>query len=164
MLGTVQCSTHWSGKKGTTNDIPPYPPTESNETRENWLSTDRVRVGFAANNWFLYATAGVAVAGLRYTITNPIIVGGSASQTHTVAGWTAGAGIEWAIDRSWSFKAEYLFVDFGGTPFFNFDGLIPTTNGSSIPNRSGGVFLNDNIVRVGVNYRFGTAAAVVTKY
>ena len=150
-----------SGKKGSGNDLPPYNTATSNETRENWLNTDRVRVGYVANNWFLYATAGVAVANVWYSISNAaIIAGGSVSETHTRAGWTAGAGVEWALDRSWSVKTEYLYANFGGTAYFNFPGAIP----GGIANRNGGVFLNDNIVRVGVNYKFGFAGPAVTKY
>jgi len=29
------------------------------------------------------------------------------------AGWSAGGGIEWLLDRHWSAKIEYQFVDLG---------------------------------------------------
>jgi opacity protein-like surface antigen len=64
--------------------------------------------------------------------------------TKTYAGWTLGAGVEWAFWDRWSAKAEYLYIDFGNGPTV---ALTPaftlTTN-----------HLTDNIGRVGVNYRF----------
>jgi outer membrane immunogenic protein len=161
----VEGDLSWSGKRGSGNDLPPYNVTTVNQTNEKWLNTDRVRVGYAANGWLVYATAGAAVASVAYSITGAGIIGGTVTETHTRTGWTAGAGVEWAFSGSWSVKAEYLFVDFGGVPYFNFNGLIPVLPGAgAVANRNGGVFLNDNIVRVGINYRFGGAAAVATKY
>ena len=68
------------------------------------------------------------------------------------AGWAVGGGVEWAVSRNWSFKAEYLYVDFGRESYFN---PLPPGLPANFANRNGGVFLNDNIVRAGVNYKFG---------
>jgi outer membrane immunogenic protein len=160
----IETDTSWTDKKGTANDLPPYSTATVNETKEEWLGTYRVRFGHLTNNWFLYATAGAAVANVRYSVTNPIIVNGGVSETHTRIGWTAGAGAEWAIDKHWSFKAEYLYVDFGGLAYFNFDGLIPTTTGGFVANRNGGVFLNDHVFRVGLNYKIGAFWPAGPKY
>jgi len=59
-----------------------------------------------------------------------------------------GAGIEYAIDRNWSAKLEYLHVGLNNATYLN--DLIPQVNGV---NRGGGVTLGDEIVRAGVNYR-----------
>ena len=64
------------------------------------------------------------------------------------AGWTAGAGIEYAIDGNWSAKLEYLHVGLNNAPYLN--NLNPAVNGV---NRGGGVPLSDEIVRAGINYR-----------
>jgi len=145
----------WTDKQGSGFDLPPYNTATSNTTDEQWLSTERVRIGYTPDpNWLLYATGGFALAEVKYSITNAAaIVGTTVSETHTVDGWTAGAGVEWMIAPGWSVKAEYLYVNFGSTPFFNFSGLIPVTGGP-IANRNGGVFLDDNIIRVGVNLKF----------
>ncbi len=37
----------------------------------------------------------------------------AASSSSTQVGWTAGAGVEGAIDRNWTVKLEYLYMDLG---------------------------------------------------
>lgn len=52
-----------------------------------------------------------------YLVTPDLLVygtGGLAYQISNTAGWTAGGGIEYAINRNWSAKAEYLYVASGG--------------------------------------------------
>jgi outer membrane immunogenic protein len=155
----VETDLSWTNKSGTGFDQPPYLAGTSNQTTEQWLNTDRIRIGYAVlDNWLIYATGGFALAEVKYSITNAAtIIGSTVSETHTANGWTAGAGVEWAVGGGWSVKAEYLYVNFGNTPFFNFNGSIPAVGFAPIANRSGGVFLDDNIVRVGVNYKFNAA-------
>src|SRR5262249_33504473 len=78
---------------------------------------------------------------------------GTATGTH--AGWTAGAGSEWVLSGNLTAKLEYLFVDlgsFGNT--FAATGVVPTVVTSS--------HVRDNIVRIGLNYRF--SGPVVANY
>ena len=66
------------------------------------------------------------------------------------AGWTAGAGIEGAFGGGWSAKVEYLYIDLGKletTVTAPAAGLTANFNG----------WLTDNIVRVGLNYKWGGA-------
>jgi outer membrane immunogenic protein len=159
----VESDLSWISKKGTANDLPAYDPTTVNETRESWLSTTRARIGYAWSNWLLYATGGAAVSNVKYSVFGPNVPG-VFSEKHTRAGWTVGAGIEWAFTPSWSAKIEYLYVDFGGVSYFD-----PPPPACGCANRAGGVFLNDNIVRLGVNWRFNldfgkAPAPVVAKY
>ena len=62
-------------------------------------------------------TAGLAVAEVQYTISTPGFP--NSSETHTKSGWTVGGGVEWQFAQNWSLKAEYLYIDFGGTPYFD---------------------------------------------
>jgi outer membrane immunogenic protein len=101
-----------------------------------WFVTARARLGYAiAPMWMIYATGGAAITDYSSTFT---VAGlGSVTSDTTHAGWTAGAGIEAAINRNWSWKLEYLHLDTGNfnTALFN-------------------VKLTDDIGRFGVNYRF----------
>ena len=61
-------------------------------------------------------------------------------------GWTAGAGVEYAFASPWSLKLEYLYADLG-----------KTACGSATCIAAGGidVTMKTNIIRAGLNYRFG---------
>ncbi len=72
-------------------------------------------------------------------------------------------GTEYAFGGGWSFKAEYLYVDLGraSTTSTNLVGFAGTTPyPSNVYTHS--VDLKSNIVRVGVNYKFG--GPVVARY
>jgi outer membrane immunogenic protein len=134
----------------------------------NWFGTARLRAGFLLTDTILlYATGGIAVADLESTYTATLLgVGtGSASSSDNRVGWVIGAGAEAALSRNWSIKAEYLYLDFGdvtnaagsatstvnllGTPNQGLNTIIDTTMNATARTR-----WTDNIVRVGLNYRF----------
>ena len=67
-------------------------------------------------------------------------------------GWVAGGGFEWAFVRNWSFKTEYLFVNFGSLTANSTTthlGLIGYSNALSTTGD-----LTAHIARAGVNFRF----------
>jgi outer membrane immunogenic protein len=92
-----------------------------------WIATARGRAGYAIDRVLLYVTGGGAFANLQ-----------GPGFTTTGTGWTAGAGVEFALAQNWTAKAEYLYVD--------------------IPNATAGggasAKFTDNLARVGVNYKF----------
>lgn len=108
------------------------------KTTDNWLSTVRGRLGYAADRFMPYVTGGLAVGDI--SASSP----GFPGATQTNAGWTVGGGIEFAIAGHWTAKAEYLYVDLGK---FNC-GL--SCSFSPIDN----VSFNTNLIRGGINYRF----------
>jgi opacity protein-like surface antigen len=69
------------------------------------------------------------------------------TETKTRGGWTAGVGAEFAMWSNWTWKVEYLHVGFGHDSYFDAApfGVTPRT----------GVPLTDDIIRFGLNYRFG---------
>lgn len=145
----------WTNKRGSAFDIAPFNTAFSSETRENWLFTGRGRVGYTWNQVLLYATGGAAGADVKITVCGP--APGCASESKTRWGWTAGGGIEVAFSQAWSAKAEYLYVDFGKTSYFN-----PPPSALFV-DRVGGVTLNDHVFRIGLNYHFN-AGPVVARY
>jgi opacity protein-like surface antigen len=144
----LEADMSWMNAHGSASNLAPnFNPASSSETREHWLSTARVRLGAVpADRWLAYVTGGVALADVEAIAhqTN----GDSFSDSQIRAGWTAGAGIEYAIDRNWSAKLEYLHVGLNNAPYLN--NLRAAVNGV---NRGGGVPLSDEIVRAGINYR-----------
>lgn len=131
-----------TGKKGSAVEFPPN-SAFTNEVKEHWLSTFRGRVGYAQNNWLLYATAGGALAQLENTVAGP---GGAISEKHWHWGWTAGGGVEVKFTPDWTAKVEYLYVGLQDKSYFN-----PAPSVAFPSNQR--LYVDDHIVRVGVNYK-----------
>jgi len=119
-------------------------------THETWLATARGRAGYAVNNLLFYGTGGYATAGVTqgiYDNSHNLLV----SSSSTRSGWTAGGGLEWGFAPNWSAKFEWLYMKFNtvalNTAFAEGPRNVP---------------FDDNVVRFGVNYRFG--GPVVAKY
>jgi len=85
----------------------------------DYMGTLRARLGYTFDSTMLYATGGLAYA--RF---------GVAGVHDSDLGWAFGLGMEWALTRNWSAKAEYLYATFSD--------------------------LDIQTVKVGVNYRFST--------
>ena len=107
--------------------------------RNDFLSTVRGRLGYAADRWMPYVTGGLAIGNIRTS--GPALFGND----QTNAGWTVGGGLEFALPSNWTAKVEYLYVDLGNNN--NNCGV-----GCGFPNSN--VDFTTNIVRGGFNYRF----------
>jgi outer membrane immunogenic protein len=124
----------WADINGTTNVTCPL----GCKTSDHWLSTVRGRLGYAADRFMPFVTGGAAFGDIRASTP------GFAGASNTNVGWTAGAGLEFAIAGNWTAKAEYLYVDLGKFNCGISCGAAATDN----------VSFTANIVRAGVNYRF----------
>jgi outer membrane immunogenic protein len=120
-----------------------------------WFGTVRARAGYlAAPNWLLYGTGGLAFgeAGYKFNFSQPGAAGVPAptnfslSNNTTKLGYAVGGGVETKLDRNWSVKFEYLFVDLGTVS-------INTTDIDGFPFNVNH-HVRDNIARVGLNYSF----------
>lgn len=141
----------------------------------DWLGTARLRLGFTMTpSMLLYATGGLAYGEAKssFSISQAhlggagLVTGANAGSFSEVrVGWTAGAGVEWAFAPNWSAKAEYLYYDLGSVNYAG--GLLLATVPVNTPrysiSSSAIADFTGNIVRVGVNYRFGSGS-VVAKY
>jgi outer membrane immunogenic protein len=118
-------------------------------TEQNWVGTVRPRVGFAAQNWLLYGTGGVAFGGFQHglTETRPGIATRTTADSDTKAGWTAGAGVEYGFANQWSLGVEYLYMDFGSTTLSQ-----PATG--PLPASSATFDDNSHVVRAKLNFKF----------
>jgi outer membrane immunogenic protein len=113
------------------------------ETKNTWLGTVRGRVGYAADRVLFYGTAGGAFGNIE--------AGVSGLQNSTEFGWTAGAGVEFALADNWTARVEYLFVDLGNSTC-NTLNTCGTDNGTGAANQT--VKFDANVIRVGVDYLF----------
>ncbi len=131
----------------------------------DWLMTFRGRLGWTLHPGLLvYGTGGLALTSLNTSNSfsdTAVSAGlGGTSNTDLKTGWVVGGGLEWALARHWSLKAEYLHVDFGsvstagsvqcgpaGAFVCTFFGVTPSAFTTSAQ-------LQADIARVGINYRF----------
>jgi outer membrane immunogenic protein len=155
-----------------------------------WFGTVRGRLGFLIGDHLFYGTGGLAygrvelsgntnVNGSVTTITVfppptlPFATPGATafSESKTNVGFAVGGGIEgkcsYWLPTGWTWKAEYLYVDLGSLDTVApFPGAIPSANFGNTPFTgplTTHTHFTDNIVRVGLNYKFGYAAAPVYK-
>jgi outer membrane immunogenic protein len=118
------------------------PPPDGCQTQSLWLATVRGRVGYAFDRILVYGTAGGAFGNVQTGLNPP-----STFDNSVGAGWTVGAGLEFAFAQNWTAKVEYLFVD------------LPNGSCTTVGNCGGAagsiVSFNENIIRAGVNFKFG---------
>jgi outer membrane immunogenic protein len=117
------------------------------KTESDWLATFRGRVGYAADRVLFFGTAGGAAGNVQTALS------GLSFSSNTSLGWTVGAGVEAAFADNWTAKIEYLYVDLGSANCnqatscgFDFTGPAVAANDS--------VKFTENVIRVGVNYKF----------
>ena len=157
-------------------DVAAFPVGDALSQKLQWFGTLRGRIGPTVTpTVLLYVTGGLAygevktfeqVAGVNITGLNgtnnststPVFA--TFGNTSTRVGWTVGAGIEGALGGNWTAKLEYLYIDLG-TVSASFLTPITTTGGGLLGIRYSS-HITDNILRVGLNYRFG--GPVVAKY
>ena len=102
------------------------------ESRLDWVSTFAGRAGYAFDRWLVYGKLGAAWAHGSGNVSIggfPGVNGFVFSGSSTVSGWMLGVGTEYALRDNWSVKVEYNRMEFD-------PGTI-------------------NLVKAGVNYRFG---------
>jgi outer membrane immunogenic protein len=157
----VEGDVGWTNYQGWSPDLSgpsgPFGAAQASYTKESWLATYRGRIGYAwdavkdGSTAMIYVTAGAASASVSILGCNNGVCNTSSSSTLT--GWAAGGGMEIPIYRTaWTFKFDYIFADLGHT---NFSVLVPGI-GTGLRR----VTADDNIVRVGINYRFGGGPVV----
>lgn len=129
----IEADGHWANIEQTVGVV----GLATAQSKIDAYGTVRGRVGYAFDQVLLYGTGGVAFADNKITAT---LLGLSASDSQVHIGWTAGAGVEFALNRNWSAKVEYLYADFGSKAYFN--NLITTGN------------IQVSTVKGGINYRF----------
>jgi opacity protein-like surface antigen len=126
----------------------------------NWVATLRPRLGWTTGNWLFYFTGGPAVTKYddKFTLDVADRIGDfalaqSGVLNATRLGYTFGGGIERAIGDNWSVKAEYLHFGFGRATATQ----VQTTDATQVVTQS--AELTADMVRLGLNYRFGGADA-----
>jgi outer membrane immunogenic protein len=100
----------------------------------NWSGSVRGRLGFDGGAFLPYVTAGLAFA-------NGSVEDGVDSADATHIGWTAGAGVEFAVADNVSLDLQYRYSDYG-TQTYDLGGVDTDLS------------LTSHAVTAGVNFRF----------
>ena len=147
----AELDAQWSGQQATASVVCTN-CTASSTLKIKSLTTGRARVGLAFD-WILpYVTAGGALVNAEdhLAVTAGGVTGNFQGLSGTSLGLAAGAGVDVALSSNLSARLEYLYIRADG---LRFTGPIPGVLGTGIASESGGY--RDNILRVGLNYRFG---------
>jgi high affinity Mn2+ porin len=126
-------------------DVPRLAPAPFN-TSIDYVGTLRGRVGYAFGPWMPYLTGGFAW-GHTHVLVNDDAGGLLATVKGYQTGWTAGAGVEFAVSGNWSAKAEYDYIDLSQRTY--------DLGGFGLP----GVNVDPRIhlAKLGLNYHLGDA-------
>jgi len=139
--------------------------SETINQKLDWFGTVRGRLGYTVTpTVLLYGTGGLAYGDIKTdgTISDPAAFSVSTVKT----GWTAGVGVEARIVGNWTAKIEYLFMDLGHASgsvtdqptgnicSINHTASVTSCQPSNALTSNFSSAFTDNIVRVGVNYKF----------
>jgi opacity protein-like surface antigen len=142
----------WSGQQAAASVVCTPECTATSTVKIKSVATGRARVGLAFD-WLLpYVTAGAALVNVddSLTLTAAGATGVFKALSTTSLGWTAGAGADVALSSNWSARFEYLHIEANGLkPTISIPGIL----GAGIASESASY--RDDILRVGLNYRFG---------
>jgi outer membrane immunogenic protein len=121
-----------------------YDPPGAGDTHVKWQGTVRGRIGLAAGRALFYATGGLAYADISHTYTQ-VVTPISETTAGIRLGWTAGAGVEYALTERLLTRVEYRYTDYGS---YKYDSVLafPGLTGQQEPVMS--------TLRVGLAYKF----------
>jgi high affinity Mn2+ porin len=120
-------------------------------TTLDYVGSVRGRIGYAFGSWMPYVTGGFAWGHSHINI-NDDSANIISSIGHYHPGWTAGAGLEFAVSGNWSAKLEYDYVDLS-RQIYDLSGFgLPDVN----------VDPRIHLLKFGLNYRFGDAPWTAT--
>jgi len=119
--------------------------SESLESKLRWSGAVRARAGVAVDRFLPYIAGGVAFGSVKNTLSSTEDgIEDSFSQSKTLTGWTAGAGVDYAATDNLIVRLEYRYTDYGNKDFD-----FGTDSDLSVRNK-----FKTNDVRLGVAYKF----------
>jgi outer membrane immunogenic protein len=174
-LAGIEADISGTGLSSTTLTSPPgdLAAVASWTEKLDVYGSARARLGWVANNWLFYGTGGFGWAYDKFTrnqlaaplsnVTPPFVdinalqAGSVVTSSHFRPGWVVGAGVEWAVARTWTVKLEYLHFDTTSETLSSGHfsllgpGLNNQTSASVTANQAN---LTIDTVRVGFNHTF----------
>lgn len=137
-------------------------PNTTAESKLTRLATIRGRVGkLLQSKMLVYVTGGGAFGKVKNIFDQRVAalscLGNLTCSDSTISknktGWTAGAGLEYALNNHATFKAEYLYVDLGALRTQTLDSARKPIVLTGPVTYATQMNLNYNILQLGINYR-----------
>ncbi|MGE0239416.1 MAG: outer membrane protein [Parvibaculaceae bacterium] len=122
------------------------PPPGRLEQEIDWLASLRLRAGFAMDRALIYATGGLAVGGVEFSIIDENGVE-FADKHKTAWGWTIGGGLDVALTDELSGRIEYRYTDLG-----DIGADASDEEGTEISAETETTF---HAIRIGLSWHFG---------
>ena len=112
--------------------------------RTNWMTTERLRLGYAVDRALFYVTGGYAGVSTHADIAAPAFPAGvyTNSRNDWRSGGVIGGGIEYAFTNNISAKAEYLWAPLQNKTYWAATPYAETNH------------MSMSLARVGLNYKF----------
>ncbi|QWG20464.1 outer membrane beta-barrel protein [Bradyrhizobium sediminis] len=121
----------WSDAQGHGTAPPPPPPPlppppviqhAPNTYNLRWDSHFVGKAGFASDRWLIFATGGLAIAGLDFQ--EGVAPGAPPANgiSETYVGLSVGAGVEYAFNQNLLGRLQYIYDDFGSRDYVASDG------------------------------------------
>jgi high affinity Mn2+ porin len=112
-----------------------------------YLGSVRGRLGYSFGAWTPFVTGGLAFASTRWGLIDHNTGNDDATPGQWRLGWVVGGGVDYALDKRWSARLEYLYTQLGLTGF-----------SFASPARYDSLY-DIHRLRVGLNYHFGGGGA-----
>lgn len=130
----LEFDTAWTGADGTEK----VSGAGTANGRIDWLSSARLRLGYATGDYLFYATGGLSLASTEIDVTLPAV---AVHDSDLVTGYAVGAGVEMKLTDSVSGRIEAIHHGFGDTTLSTPAGRI-------------GVDLDETTIRAGLSLKF----------
>jgi outer membrane immunogenic protein len=119
-----------------------FPQFISSTKIGDWYTALTGRLGVAAGPVLIYGKGGAAIVDVTDSVVGACLGPACAPLQRSVAAaggnrlgvtWAAGAGVEYAFDRRWSLKGEYLALGTGESNTASGPGLVQSRAAANVP-------------------------------
>ncbi len=115
LVGGFEGDVNFVGAKATIDTgFDPVPSVTQLQSAVNWNSHLRGRVGYTFDRALLFASGGLAIAGVESKAFDNT-TGAVATWDQTRTGWSVGGGGEYSVTPQASVRLEYIYDNYGST-------------------------------------------------
>jgi len=145
----IEVDASWANLTGDSNcsSVVAVALTANCNAQIDSMGTAAGKLGIAFDRLLVYGKGGAAWVNDKYAITTSVL---NFNASETRWGWVAGVGVEYSFTDNWSARIEYNYLDFATHSVK----LVDTTDQINLLSN---IRQNIQVVKTGINYRFGWA-------